>query len=262
MKDVLAEIIEHKRAELATFDFGDIKAQAEATTRPINSLSGALRSKQEGGILAEFKRRSPSKGWINRDADPVEVVSAYCAAGAAGCSILTNEEYFGGSVEYLKAVREALPELPILRKEFIVDTRQIYEARVIGADAILLIASCLSVDECRELSAVAKGLGLEILLELHHEAELAHINEFVDMVGVNNRNLGSFVTKLDNSFRLAKAIIENIDRKVVMLSESGINSSDDIIKLREAGFQGFLIGESFMRGENPGDELKKMIEQL
>lgn len=198
MKDVLTQIIASKERELASMDFGDIFSQAQSCSRKINSLSASLRSKERGGILAEFKRRSPSKGWINEHANPTRVASAYFEAGAAGCSILTNEEWFAGSVEHLKAVRSALPELAILRKEFIIDARQIAEARVIGADAILLIASCLTAEKCRELSQVAKSYGLEILLELHHESELDHINEFVDMVGVNNRNLGSFVTTLDN----------------------------------------------------------------
>ncbi len=262
MQDVLTKIIESKRAELAITDFGDIEAAAKSCKREINSLSSALRSKERGGVLAEFKRRSPSKGWINQDASPAQVAEGYLQAGAAGCSILTNEEYFAGSLEHLKQVRAALPTLPILRKEFIIDSRQIFEARVAGADAILLIASCLTVEQCRELSATAKELGLEILLELHSEDELEHINEYVDMVGVNNRNLGSFVTSLDNSLRMAPLIRERVSSGVVLLSESGIKSSADIVSLRQMGYQGFLIGESFMRGDNPGQALSQMISEL
>ncbi len=257
MKDVLQKIVEHKRAELSATDFGDMENAAKNCTRKINSMSAALRS-SKSGIIAEFKRRSPSKGWIKENADPREIVIGYERAGASACSILTNEEFFGGNPEHLKSVRELVPNLPLLRKEFIIDPRQIYEARVLGADAVLLIAACLSVEECRDLAEVAHSIGLEVLLEVHSEDELEHVNEFVDMLGVNNRNLGTFVTDIQNSFRLAEAMKKR-GGDLVLVSESGISEASTICELQDAGFKGFLIGETFMKTANPEATLNDLI---
>ncbi len=261
MADILFKIVEHKRAELAECDFGDVEAQAHAATRSVISMSRSLRESVKGGVISEFKRRSPSKGWINEGAEPRVVVAGYSEAGAAACSVLTNEEFFGGSLADLKAAREVAPHLPLLRKEFIVDERQIYEARVAGADAVLLIAACLSVEECRHLAEVAHSVGLEVLLEIHTEEELGHINECVDMLGVNNRNLGTFVTDVAISFRLAEQMRKE-GRDLVLVSESGLSSAQTIKELQAAGFGGFLIGETFMKGENPAAALAQFIEEL
>lgn len=260
MADILDKIIESKRQELAATDFGDIKAAALDVERRVNSMSGSLRG-SESGIIAEFKRRSPSKGWIKESADPRVIVPSYEKMGASACSILTNEEYFGGSLSHLEMVRELVPSLPLLRKEFIIDPRQIYKARVSGADAILLIASCLSVGQCSELAALAHSLSLEVLLEVHTPSELEHVNSDIDMLGVNNRNLGSFVTDIQNSFDMAEAMAAR-GGDIVLVSESGISSGKTIAQLREHGFKGFLIGETFMKEDNAGEALKTLIEQI
>ncbi len=261
MKDVLDKIIEHKRAELKSYDFGNIEAEARKVKRQTISMSRSIRNSTKGGIIAEFKRKSPSKGWINEGADPRKVVSRYMEVGAAACSVLTNEEFFGGSLEFLKMAREVADSMPLLRKEFIIDARQIYEARVAGADAVLLIASCLTVEECAELAKVAHSVDLEVLLEIHSEAELSHLNDCVDMLGVNNRNLGSFVTDIANSFNLAEKM-KACGNDIVLVSESGIDSAETIKSLQEAGFSGFLIGETFMKTERPGQALNKLISEL
>ncbi len=261
MQDILFKIVEHKRAELAKCDFGDIEAQARAATRPTISMSRSIRESRCGGIISEFKRRSPSKGWINEAADPKVIVAGYQSAGAAACSVLTNEEFFGGCIADLEAAREVATTLPLLRKEFIVDERQIFEARVAGADAVLLIAACLSVEECRRLASVAHGVGLEVLLEIHTEEELGHLNEYVNMLGVNNRNLGSFVTDVEISFRLANRMREE-GRDLVLVSESGLDSATTIKELQGVGFGGFLIGETFMKTNNPPAALAQLIGEL
>ncbi len=262
MQDVLLKIIDHKREELKSYPFAtDIEVQAKAIERPTISMSSSIRNSMKGGIIAEFKRRSPSKGWINEGANPLEIVAGYSAAGAAACSVLTNEEFFGGSIEHLRAARTVAGSMPLLRKEFIIDPRQIYEARVAGADAVLLIVACLSVEECRELAEVAHSVDLEVLLEIHSEAELSHLNEFVDMLGVNNRNLGSFVTDIQNSFRLAARMKEE-GKDIVLVSESGIEQSQTIKELQGVGFGGFLIGETFMKTASPAERLTQLISEL
>ncbi len=261
MVDVLEKIVAHKRAELQGYDFADIEQKARAESRPTISMANSIRSSRKGGIIAELKRRSPSKGWINELADVEVIVSGYRASGAAACSVLTNEEFFGGSLEFLKRARVVAGDMPLLRKEFIIDPRQIYEARVAGADAVLLIASCLTIEECAELAAIAHSVDLEVLLEIHSEAELSHLNENVDMLGVNNRNLGSFVTDINNSFNLAKVMRER-GGDIVLVSESGIDASETIKSLQDVGFGGFLIGETFMKTDNPPAALADLIAQI
>ncbi len=261
MKDILSQIIESKREELRTTDFGNIEERAKSCTREVISMSRSI-AESSSGIIAEFKRRSPSKGWINESAEASVIPLGYYNGGAAACSVLTNSEYFGGSLEDLITARRYAPQLPILRKEFIIDSRQIYEARVAGADAILLIASCLTPAECQELASVAHSVGLEVLLELHSHAELNHINEFVDMVGVNNRNLGSFHTDVQNSLDLYSAIRKEVGESVVLVSESGLSRASTILELRELGYRGFLMGESFMKESDPTAALRNLIEEL
>lgn len=209
------------------------------------------------GIIAEFKRRSPSKGWIKENARPEEIVPAYAASGASAVSILTDEIFFGGTLRDIRTVRPLI-NLPILRKDFIIDEYQLYQARIVGADAVLLIAAALEQTQCRALADKAHELGLEVLLEIHNTDELPYIYKDIDMVGINNRNLGSFHTDVANSFRLA----EQLPQDTILVSESGISQPVTVSKLHDAGFRGFLIGETFMRTEKPAETLKEFISQV
>lgn len=224
--------------------------------RPTYSLKQALQN-SNSGIISEFKRKSPSKGWISQNADPAIIAPAYEQGGATALSVLTDAKYFGGSSEDLRTARSKV-SLPILRKDFICDEYQLYEARLWGADAILLIASALERNTCIALARKAKELQLEVLLELHHERELEYLNDAVDVVGINNRNLGTFHTDTEHSFLLA----EQLPRETVRISESGISNAATARELRQKGFQGFLIGELFMRTENPGESLKYFLQQM
>jgi indole-3-glycerol phosphate synthase len=211
----------------------------------------------DSGIIAEFKRKSPSKEWIHKDADVISVTSGYCKAGACGISILTDEKYFGGTSADVIAARQQVI-CPILRKEFVIDEYQLYEAKAMGADLILLIAAALTVQQTKELARKAHELNLEVLLEVHNEAEIAHANEFVDMLGVNNRNLKTFVTDIEVSFQLE----DKIPNDFIKVSESGISNFQTVIDLRQAGYRGFLMGENFMKEENPAEALKTFINQI
>ena len=268
--DILEQIIETKRQELS---FGKRR-----------SLKQALLA-SETGIIAEFKRKSPSKGWIHADAFPEEVVPAYAAAGAAALSVLTDEQYFGGSLDFIRRVRP-LVDIPILRKDFIIDPYQLYQAREAGADAVLLIAACLSREACAALLAEAHRLGLEVLLEVHSPEELDYITPDVDVVGVNNRHLGSFVTDVKTSFDLVPLLSQRADRNYfsgkfaekpisappsttpthatgpVFMSESGISNPATVRQLREAGYRGFLMGENFMKQPDPGAALADFIQAI
>lgn len=256
MKDILSEIIANKRFEVdlqkQTISLEQLQDGIQES-RPGISMKQALLS-SPSGIIAEFKRRSPSKGWIKENAKPEEIIPAYAAAGASALSILTDEKFFGGSLKDIRTARP-LVDLPIIRKDFIIDEYQLYQAKIVGADAVLLIAAALSQEKCIELAEKAHELDLEVLLEIHSNDELPYIYKGIDMVGVNNRNLGSFVTDVDNSFRLA----ERLPKDTVLVSESGISDPETILRLRHAGFRGFLIGETFMRTENPGDTLREFV---
>ena len=263
MKDILEEIVAHKRTLVARQKeqlpprrlYAEVeRMMAEGVTK--RSLSQAL-AQDEHGIIAEFKRKSPSKGWIKEEGRPDVIPPAYEKAGAAALSILTDEKYFGGHLDF---VREARPlvGLPILRKDFIVDGYQIFQARHAGADAVLLIAADLGKEEVRSLTATAHELQLEVLLEIHAEHELDYADIPVDAVGVNNRNLGTFVTDVQNSFRMAGRLPQ--DR--VLVSESGISHPGTIRLLREAGYRGFLIGETFMKADEPGLALRQFIKEI
>lgn len=263
MKDILEEIVAHKRIEVAEQKeqmpprklYAEVeRIMAEGVTK--RSLSQAL-AEDNFGIIAEFKRKSPSKGWIKEDGKPEVIPPSYEKAGAAALSILTDEKYFGGCMDFVRKARP-LVNLPILRKDFIIDEYQLFQARHIGADAVLLIAADLSKQEVNSLTALAHELELEVLLELHAEHELDYAEVDVDAIGVNNRNLGTFVTDVQNSFRLAARLPQ--DR--VLVSESGISNPETIRLLREAGYRGFLIGETFMKTDNPGEALKNFISQL
>ena len=214
--------------------------------------------KDNFGIIAEFKRRSPSKNEINNKLSVNDVCRNYQVFGASGLSVLTNLKYFGGSLEDLVLARSTC-NLPILRKDFIIDEYQIYEAKAYGADIILLISSILTRNEIVNLSNKAKDLKLEVLLEVHNTDELKKgLVENVDIVGVNNRNLKSFKTDL----KISEKLFNEIPNEFLKISESGLNNDNSIKKLKKIGYQGFLIGEKFMASNDPGKELKKTLENL
>lgn len=259
MKDILQEIVDNKHIEVErqqeAVSLSTLLALGfERLERPTLSMRAALEA-SPSGVIAEFKRRSPSKGWLNEGANVADVVCSYEKGGASACSILTDSKFFGGSLGDLKKARQSV-QLPLLRKDFIVDAYQLYQARVMGADAVLLIAAILSVEECRMLAETAHSLDLEVLLEIHSESELSHLNPHIDMLGVNNRNLGTFHTDIDNSFRLAATMG---DAHPLLVAESGIACPETVYSLREVGFRGFLIGETFMKTAQPGDTLATFI---
>lgn len=260
MEDILDKIIEQKKIEIKTINHKQIESGAINCPREKISMRKALEQSQSG-IIAEFKRRSPSKGWINRNATVSGTLPEYISSGASACSILTDKYFFGGSLDDLKQARSYAANTPLLRKDFIIHPSQIYEARVYGADAVLLIARCLTNKECRELSATAHQLGLEVLLEVHSENELSYLNDNIDMLGVNNRNLGTFHTDINNSFKLAQAILKHYGN-TLLVSESGISEAETISELRNRNFKGFLIGETFMKTGNPGKALADLISRI
>ena len=243
--DILQEIVATKREEL------------ERMRRKKPSLREAL-LQSETGIIAEFKRRSPSKGWIKEEGLASEIPLSYQQNGAAAISILTDKQYFGGHDRFIVEARQSGVTLPVLYKNFVIDEFQLYEAALCGASAVLLIAACLPKEKLRALLLKAHELGLEVLLEMHSEEELEYCELEPDVYGINNRHLGSFVTDVENSFRLA----ERLPKDAVKVSESGISRPETIRQLRQAGFRGFLIGETFMKTPDPGKTLKQFIEQI
>jgi indole-3-glycerol phosphate synthase len=266
--DILDTIVANKRKEVA-LQKAELPldrlmaANARQFERPACSMRKALAGSL-AGIIAEFKRKSPSKGWIFPDAKVDDVVPAYESGGASACSVLTDTMFFGGSPDDLLRARE-LVRLPLLRKDFMVDEYQVYQARAAGADAILLIASALTGAECRQFARTAHELGMEVLFEIHREEELRLLNPHIDMLGVNNRNLGTFTTGVENSFRLAERIKRETGDSAdapLPVSESGLSDVRTIRELRAAGFRGFLIGETFMKTSDPGLTLRNLIRQL
>ncbi len=245
MKDILQEIIAHKQSEL------------ERMLSRKTSLRDALINSNTG-IIAEFKRKSPSKGWIKEEGCADEIPLSYQQHGAAALSILTDKDYFGGHDDFIRTARKSGVTIPILYKNFVIDEAQIYEALFAGASAVLLIAACLTKERCKALMEKAHEVGMEVLLEMHSVEELEYAELKPDMCGINNRNLGSFVTDVENSFRLA----ERLPKEAVKVSESGISNPKTIRELRQAGFQGFLIGETFMKTEDPGKALQAFISEI
>ena len=246
--NILDKIIEHKRTEVAERKLlrseADLRKQSYFD-RTCFSLIEKLNEPANTGIIAEFKRKSPSKGFINEHANVVEVTAGYASAGAVCLSVLTDTDFFGGSTADLVAAR--VNQIPILRKDFVIDEYQIIEAKAMGADLVLLIAACLSVEEVKKLSAFAVALGLEVLLELHDETELDHICDDTILVGVNNRNLKDFKVDINASLAMARRIPDT----KIKIAESGISDPAMIKIFKEAGFRGFLIGETFMKESNP-----------
>ena len=260
--DILQDIIAHKHLEI------------ERLRAKKPSLRQAL-LQSPTGIIAEFKRRSPSKGWIKEDGRPDVIPLAYQQNGAAALSILTDEHYFGGSDDFIRQARASGVTLPILYKNFVIDESQLYAAALCGASAVLLIAACLSVQQCAALLAKAHDLGLEVLLEIHSEEELEYAALGPDLCGINNRHLGSFVTDVETSFRLADRLRTVCSESFgsvccdavatpspLLVSESGINDPAVVRDLRAAGFRGFLIGETFMKTSDPGLTLSNFLSQL
>lgn len=260
MRDILDEIIANKQIELAQakslMSTAELEIKAGEVMRSTISMRESL-LRTKGGVISEFKRRSPSKGWINQEADSAVIPAGYARSGAAALSILTDEKYFGGRLSDIETARPMVG-VPILRKDFIIDEYQIFEASIVGADAVLLIAAALTKERCVELLQCAHSFGLEVLLEIHSEQEMKYITHEVDMVGVNNRHLGSFVTDVQTSFQLA----ELLPRDTVLVSESGISNPEVVNRLQGYGFRGFLIGENFMKTNDPAEALRAFIEEL
>ena len=266
--DILEEIIAHKRIEIEQrkrfiqprqmITLTEQKMQEDEGSVPGGSMKEAL-MKSETGIIAEFKRKSPSKGWIKEEGKASIIPLSYQQNGATALSILTDIDYFGGYDEFIQEARHVGVTLPILYKNFVVDEYQLLQARYCGASAVLLIAACLSKEECRNLMRMAHQLGLEVLLEMHGERDFEYAELEPDMYGINNRNLGTFVTDVENSFRLS----EMLPKDVCRVSESGISQPQTVLRLREeGGFRGFLMGEQFMKQADPGQGLADFLKQL
>lgn len=262
MKDILEEIVAWKRVEVETMK--KILPEREIHSRVEKILGGETASLRKAlaesgsGIIAEFKRKSPSKGWIKEEGKADEIPLAYQSNGASAVSILTDEKYFGGCDAFITEARKSGVTIPILYKNFVVDEYQLFQARLCGASAVLLIAADLKKSECRSLTDMAHELQLEVLLEMHNERETEYAETEPDLCGINNRNLGTFITDVENSFRLASLLPAD----AIKVSESGISNPETVRSLRLAGYRGFLIGENFMKTESPGMALKNFIEKI
>ncbi|SHF52914.1 indole-3-glycerol phosphate synthase TrpC [Chryseobacterium sp. OV279] len=255
---ILDTIIARKKEEIAASKASisiDQLKNSEFFGRKTFSLKESVKNKS--GIIAEFKRQSPSKGIINDRIQPLEVASSYQSFGASGISILTDKDFFGGSFDDILNVRNHI-NIPILRKDFMVDEYQFYEAKSIGADAVLLIAACLSPNQIQEFTELAHELDLEVLLEIHTEEELQHFNSKIDLVGINNRNLKDFKVDLQHSVLLK----DQLPKDVLSVAESGIYNIEDFKYLKEKGFDGFLMGEYFMKNEDPGNKFSEFISNI
>ena len=260
--NILEKIVARKRSEIEEAKSRKTISQLEKEVlfaRNKISLASKIRDTSSPAIISEFKRKSPYKGIINGEVTPQLVTADYVKAGAAGLSVLTDTDFFGGSFDDFLLARNANPSVPMLRKDFMVDEYQLFEAKAIGADVILLIAACLQPDEIRFLSKRAHELGMEVLLEVHDQDELsASLGENIDMVGVNNRNLKTFETSIETSLALSSLIPDSF----VKISESGLKDAETIWQLYQAGYKGFLIGETFMKTANPGTALADLQTQI
>ena len=258
--NILDKIIDRKKSEVALrkkdVSISELE-RAPFYKSETFSLKQFLLDEKRTGIIAEYKRKSPSKGVINDVATVEEVTTAYAENGASGISVLTDTEFFGGTLADLQKAA-ILNRIPLLRKDFMIDEYQLHEAKAYGASVILLIAANLLVEEVKQLARAAKNLSLEVLLEIHNSEELEHICEEVDLVGVNNRNLKNFEVSLEQSVALSKQIPDD----KIKISESGIHKIEDIVFLRSYGYRGFLIGENFMKQANPGEAFKQFAEEL
>lgn len=260
--EILEKIIANKKREVqklkSLHSLESFRADGIFWEEPGRSLKQTLLMEQTTGIIAEFKRKSPSKGWFKpQELEVDDVVLRYNDNGAAGISVLTDQVFFGGDLEDLIQAR-AITDVPLLRKDFIIDEWQIAESKAYGADVILLIAACLSPARVQELASFARSVGLEVLLEIHDQSELDHVCDEVDMIGVNNRNLKTFEVDVNTSLQL----IAHLPDDVPVIAESGISDHATIHRLKEAGFSGFLIGETFMKEEDPGNAFAQFAAQL
>ena len=257
--NILETIIAQKRIEVEArkkeMKVSELESKPLFQKAPL-SLKAFIRDEKRTGIIAEYKRQSPSKGIINNSATVEEVTTAYAQWGASGISVLTDAPFFGGTLADLE--KATINDVPLLRKDFTIDAYQLVEAKAYGASVILLIAACLTPQEVKSLTRSAKDLGLEVLLELHDEEELDHICAEVDLVGINNRNLKTFTVDLEQSVKLAQQIGDNF----IKVAESGISDVANIQYLKQYGFEGFLIGENFMKATNPGAAFKAFAESL
>ncbi|GAB4190219.1 MAG: indole-3-glycerol phosphate synthase TrpC [Phycisphaeraceae bacterium] len=265
MTDVLAQIVEDKRREVArdreAVPLEEIKDRAMSAERPRNFFSAVTRPKGELRVIAEVKKASPSAGLIREDFDPVAIARAYHQAGAAAISCLTDEKYFQGSLDYIAQIKQAVP-LPVLRKDFIIDPYQVYQARAAGADAILLIAECLGEPQMIDLLILATELQMTVLLEVHDYESLIQVKSHVgfphpgyQLLGINNRNLKTMTTNLDHTLDLLREVPD----KDVLVSESGIRTHEDIQRLRQAGVHRVLVGEHLMKQPDVGKALRELM---
>ena len=262
MADILEKIVAYKKLEVERYkkelSYELIRSRVEAFDKGRTESMKAALIGSNTGIIAEFKRKSPSKGWINKEASPSIVPKSYQEHGAAALSILTDTHFFGGSGVNIRSARLSKVNIPILYKNFIIDDYQIYQARLAGASAILLIAACLTKEQCSDYIAKAHEIGLEVLLEMHTEADTEYAELGPDLYGVNNRNLGTFETDVNNSLQL----LARLPYDGIKVSESGISDPSVVKQLRDYGYRGFLIGENFMKEPDPGLALANFIAQI
>ena len=257
--NILDRIIAYKKEEVAVrklFVPEEELMESILFKRECSSLKKILQEGNSTGIIAEFKRRSPSRGFINHAADVKKITGDFTKYGAAALSVLTDNHFFGGSTEDLVIAREN--NLPILRKDFIIDRYQLVASKAIGADIVLLIAACLPISKVKELAVFAKELGLEILLEIHEENELDHICDEIDFVGINNRNLKNFEVDINRSISLSKLIPE----EKIKIAESGIDCVETVNTFKGHGYKGFLIGEKFMKEKDPGKAFCNFVHKM
>ncbi len=265
MTDILAQIVADKKLEIAASQealaLAEVKAQAADTPPPRNFYAAVTRPKGELRVIAEVKKASPSAGVIREDFDPVAIAKAYHEAGAAAISCLTDEKYFQGSLSYIAQIKDAVP-LPVLRKDFIIDAYQIYQARAAGADAVLLIAECLGEPQMIDLLILATELKMTVLLEVHDYESLIQVKSHVgfphpgyQLLGINNRNLKEMTTDLGHTLKLLK----DVPNKDILVSESGIRTHEDIKRLADAGVHRVLVGEHLMRQPDVGAALRKLM---
>lgn len=261
MKNILDTIVARKWVEIRqakeNISIKELESAIAFETPAISFAKTLANSHHDTGIIAEFKRKSPSKGIFNAHVQPEIICPGYETAGATACSILTDTDFFGGRKEDLITARP-LVHIPILRKDFMVDEYQFIEAKSWGADIVLLIAAILTPKRTVELAAFAKSLGLQVLLELHDENELQHVNQYVDLVGINNRNLKNFEVDIERSARMA----EQLNKNYILVAESGIASPETITYFRGFGFKAFLMGETFMKEDDPANACRKFIKSI
>ena len=262
MSDILNQIVAVKRQEvdaaLQRKPLAEMRADAESRVLT-RDFVGAMRARIAAGraaVIAEIKKASPSKGVLRADFEPADIAQTYAEHGAACLSVLTDQQFFQGRIDYLKQARASCP-LPVLRKDFIIDAYQVYESRAIGADAVLLIAACLDDAQLRDFEAIARSLDMAVLVEVHDAAELQRALRLrTPLVGINNRNLHTFEVSLDTTL----GMLGDVPADRLLVTESGILNRADVVRMQDAGVHAFLVGEAFMRAKEPGEALKALFE--